>query len=527
MRGKVLKSRDGKDFFSFTKIPYAKPPLGERRFKISEKADNWNGTLDATQHIPSCYQNSEFVGKGTSGQEDCLYLNVFTPNITGKLPVIFHVHGGAFKVGNAGGFDIANFFIDENIVFVATNYRLGTLGFLSLEDDVIPGNMGLKDQALALEWVRKEISAFGGDPDLITVMGESAGAASSHILCEIPRTRDLVKGCVSQSGDGWSQWAIMSKGHAREMALNLIKEVGCNETNTLQCLQSKPIELVGNDSLLINASQPQSTSRLTLSSPVLEQLNNPEAILTSWPTGSKHDYPRILGVSQDDGMIYTFLYEYHLKSQQEIDSFINNFNQSVISVLHLENRTNDFLKIRDRFFKKDVDPILAIRNFATEYLFVQPVLKSLSVHTGPIYFYKFNYTRGPALPFNLKPDHPGVPHGAEAPYLLGDSSHISSSWPNKEDVKLSKLLVKMWANFAKNQTPSGPGVVEWSKFQGQYFLDIQDSGVNIGNYTQYHEILDFWKTIFPEVPSSSSTIHSSLLLSTAFCIYTVFKRIFP
>ncbi|XP_024219897.2 venom carboxylesterase-6-like [Halyomorpha halys] len=129
-----------------------------------------------------------FSGQGVSGQEDCLYLNVFTPNTTARLPVLFSIHPGGFYGGSAGLFGSANFFMDEDVVFVAPNYRVGTLGFLSLEDNNIPGNMGLKDQALALEWTYREISAFGGDPKLITVIGESAGGESSNAICSITRT---------------------------------------------------------------------------------------------------------------------------------------------------------------------------------------------------------------------------------------------------------------------------------------------------------------------------------------------------
>ncbi|CAH1407428.1 unnamed protein product [Nezara viridula] len=500
MMGQVLKSRDGRDFFSFTRIPYAKPPVGERRFMISEIADNWSGILDATLPIPPCYQTMYPFGSGTSGQEDCLYLNVFTPNVNGRLPVIFNIHGGAFRQGSAAVYGSANFFMDEDVVFVATNYRLGTMGFLSLEDNVIPGNLGLKDQALALEWVYQEISAFGGDPNLITVAGGSAGAASSHIICEAPRTNGLVKGCISQSGDGWAHWAILEPGEARKMALKMAETTGCDETgDLLQCLQSKPIELIGDVSLLQNNFQD-----LSIVSPVLEPVTAPGAILTSWPTNANHNYPRILGVVQDEGIVYTSLYEFHLVSDEEKEKFINGFNQTIISGLHLENRINDFLRIFERFFTKGVDPLLAIRNFITEYMWVYPAMKSLSTHAGPTYFYKFSYTRGPPLPFGHPPDQPGVPHGAECSYFFSDKT--SEDWPKPEDIQLSKMLVKMWVNFARNQNPSSPDMLQWSQFQGQYFLDIQDSGVTVGSFTQYQEILDFWRSIFPDQPSSSPMI---------------------
>ncbi|KAE8572964.1 juvenile hormone esterase [Halyomorpha halys] len=518
MRGQVLKSRDGRDYFSFTKIPYAKPPVGDLRFKISEKADKWHGTLDATKPIPSCYQTGMFPGQGISGQEDCLYLNVFSPNITGRLPVIFSIHGGGFVAGSAGDFGSAKFYMDEDVVFVGPNYRLGSVGFLSLEDSVIPGNMGLKDQALALEWVQKEISAFGGDPNWITVIGESAGGASSDLICSAPRTNGIIKACVSQSGVGLSPWVFMKPGVPRKMALNMAKALGCNETgDLLKCLQSKPIEQVGNMSLMVDDN-----NNSNLATPVLEPENAPGAILTQWPTGTNHSYPWIIGVCQDEGLLMTVAYELHMTTQEETEKFINGFNQTLISAYHLENRTDDIQKLRERYFKNGVEPIIAIRNYFSEALFVYPSLKSISKHPGPTYFYKFNYTRSPGSPFKIKVS--GVPHAAELPYFYEATSN-DPDWPNQEDIALSKQLVKMWVNFARDHTPSSEGMIQWPQFQGKYYLDIQDSGVKISNWAEYQETLDFWKSYIPDQTSTSSTSQSSLFFITTLCLFSIYKTI--
>ncbi|XP_014275607.1 juvenile hormone esterase [Halyomorpha halys] len=519
MRGQVLKSRDGRDYFSFTRIPYGKPPVGERRFKISEKADNWTGILDATQHSPYCYQGSVF-GTGALGEEDCLYLNVFTPNISGKYPIIFYIHGGAFQAGSADLFGLGKYFMDEDVVAVYTNYRLGTLGFLSLEDNDIPGNWGLKDQALALEWVHREISAFGGDPNLITVIGESAGGASSDFTCSAPRTNGLIKACVSQSGTGWAPWAIVKPGEARRMALNLVRAVNCSETgDVLKCLQNKPVELVSNSALMTE------NRTLFMVAPVLEPKNAPGAILTSWPTTANRNYPWIIGVCQDEGLVYTGAYENNLVSKEETEKFIKNFNQTIIYELYLQNKTKEFEKIYKRFFTKGYEPLVAIRNFVTEYMFLGASLKSLNTHPGPTYFFKFNYTGGPQIPFGYT-NISGVGHGADLPYFFEAPFAPGPVWPKPEDVAMSKLLIKMWVNFARNQIPSSSGMVQWPQFQGQNFLDIKNSGVSIGNYTQYKEIVDFWNSIFPDKPSHSSVVQSSMLFIAILTILAIFKGLF-
>ncbi|XP_014275632.1 juvenile hormone esterase [Halyomorpha halys] len=518
MKGQALKSRDGRDFFSFTKIPYAKPPVGELRFKISEKADNWTDILDATQRVPYCYQPNQGIS-GIVIQEDCLYLNIFTPNTTGKLPVIFSIHGGGFMTGSADYFSYGRFFMDEDVVFVAPNYRLGTLGFLSLEDNSIPGNMGLKDQALALEWVYKEISAFGGDPNMITVIGESAGGVSSNLICSAPRTNGLIKGCVSQSGNNWSPWSYQKPGVPRERALNLVKAVGCDGSKDyLKCLQSKPIEQVSDISLLSNVS-----TGLSIISPILEPSSAPGALLTVWPPVAKKSYPWIVGMTQDDGLLFTYEYEYKMKSQQEIDQFINNFNNTVISKLNLENKVNDFQKIWERFFTRNLEPLRAIREFFTEYMFLYPTLKGLSKQSGPTFFYKFNYFGGPQLPFVITVPNIGVGHAAEMPYFFEvlPGYKVPTGWPRQEDTALSKQLVKMWVNFARDQTPSSNGVVQWSQFQEKYYLDIEDQGITLGELTKYKEILDFWDSIIPDQSSKSSTSQASLMFIGILSIFTL------
>ncbi|XP_066909382.1 juvenile hormone esterase [Halyomorpha halys] len=520
MKGQIFKSREGKDYYGFTRIPYAKPPVGKLRFMISEKADKWTGVLDATKSTPSCYQmNIYAAGTPTLGEEDCLYLNIFTPNTTGKYPVIFSIHGGGFNSGSVGYFGTAKYFMDEDVVFVAPNYRLGTFGFLSLEDNVMPGNMGLKDQALALEWVHNEISAFGGDPNMITVIGESAGGASSNLICEAPRTNGLIKGCVSQSGNGWAAWGILRPGESRRMALNLAKAIGCNETgDLLKCLQEKPIELAGNRSLVVD-----NTTRIPSPSPVLEPVNAPGAILTSWPTSANHNFPWIVGVCQDDGMLFTGTYEYNLTSEQETDIFINTFNNTIIAQLELQNKPNEFLRVWERFFSKGLEPLRAIRNFFTEFLFLYPSLVALNKHPGPTYFYVFNYTGGPQM-FVGDNEAIGVGHAAELAYFFEFGE--APGWPKLADIELSKQLVKMWANFARNQTPNSQDVVQWPQFQGLHFLDIQNSGVTVRNYDQYQEILDFWRSIIPDPTSKSSTIQSSLLFIGALSIFTIYKTLF-
>ncbi|CAN7999492.1 unnamed protein product [Ixodes hexagonus] len=205
----------GKEVDAFLGIPFAKPPIGDLRFRNPLPAEPWNGTFNATRKPTPCWQlDLRFFGDRflnySSSSEDCLYLNVWRPasaclNLNScprKLPVVIFIHGGAFQWGDSALFvyDPANFVALSDVVFVTFNYRLGILGFLALETPELPGNMGLWDQNLVLKWVRDNIAGFGGDPDEVTLGGQSAGAVSVGLHAAAPPSQGLFKKLILQSG---------------------------------------------------------------------------------------------------------------------------------------------------------------------------------------------------------------------------------------------------------------------------------------------------------------------------------------
>ncbi|XP_021914303.1 liver carboxylesterase-like [Zootermopsis nevadensis] len=179
--------------YQFQGIPFAKPPVGNLRFKPPEPAEPWNGTLDATKFGRKCpvirRSQHEFMKEWdshakTENIEDCLNLNVYTPHLQNEslgLPVMVYIHGGSFRVGSAQEF-WPNYLLERDVVLVVPQYRLGPLGFLSLQTEDVPGNVGLLDQVLALRWIQKYITQFGGDPGQVTVFGQSAGGAAVTLM---------------------------------------------------------------------------------------------------------------------------------------------------------------------------------------------------------------------------------------------------------------------------------------------------------------------------------------------------------
>ncbi|XP_022837498.1 esterase FE4-like [Spodoptera litura] len=195
-RGSWMETRRGRRFQAYRGIRYAEPPVGELRFQPPHLILQYEKVVDASKEGPSCPRPAS---PGYYVDEDCLTINVYTPgsgrNSTKPLPVIFFIHPGGFY-SMSGRSDLAgpHYLLDRDVVLVTINYRLGSLGFLALGNQLAPGNNGFKDQVAALRWVQRNIAAFGGDPNLVTISGCSAGAVSVmvHMISPMSKGQDLI-----------------------------------------------------------------------------------------------------------------------------------------------------------------------------------------------------------------------------------------------------------------------------------------------------------------------------------------------
>ncbi|TMD27978.1 MAG: carboxylesterase/lipase family protein, partial [Chloroflexi bacterium] len=239
-------------------IPFAQPPTGQRRFRAPQPPSPWTGVREATAFSPMAPQVPEMGASmvGALGaeraveqrpmSEDCLYLNIWSPGADGqKRPVMVYIHGGAFTLGSASDpwYDGTSFAATHNIVVVSLNYRLGILGFVYLKDLAgadasYTGNGGLLDQIAALEWVRENIAAFGGDPDQVTVMGESAGAMSIGALLGMPAAKGLFQRAILQSG---AAGFLPTRLQATHVAQALLAKLGL-QTAQLSALADVPLD---------------------------------------------------------------------------------------------------------------------------------------------------------------------------------------------------------------------------------------------------------------------------------------------
>ncbi|XP_076750411.1 carboxylic ester hydrolase-like [Xylocopa sonorina] len=249
VRGRIFETQWNNYLYSsFRGIPYARPPIGALRFIDPIEPDSWTEVRNATDNPPICAQ---YVLLRVIGQENCLYLNVYTPHVSynghqNLKPVILYIYGALYIGGSSlSGIYGADFFLEEDVVLVTFNYRADILGYLALDLPNVQGNQALKDQNMVLRWVQKNIAAFGGDPNRVTLMGQGAGGAAVGYHLLSPRSKGLFHQAVLQSGSPLSPWAYRTRRSAYEYARQTGRLLGLstqNQEELLKGLQKTSLE---------------------------------------------------------------------------------------------------------------------------------------------------------------------------------------------------------------------------------------------------------------------------------------------
>ncbi|CAL4063675.1 unnamed protein product [Meganyctiphanes norvegica] len=472
------KSNQGRTFASYYGIPYAKPPVGELRFMAPVPGDAWDGVLDGTKLRAVCPQLSLEVlmmGKPLTpdqikGDEDCLHLNVFTHK-TGKdmdkLPVMVWIHGGGYNLGSVR-WHPPYVMMNKDIVLVTLHYRLGSLGFLSTEDSLVPGNMGLKDQTLALSWVKQNIQSFGGDPDQVTIFGESAGSSSVHMQILAPHSDGLFQRAIMQSGNALCPWA-MGESHLSNTKM-LATNLGCTTVNDSQsmidCLQTVPLV-----DLMV------AYSKFTL--PLLQNHNvwgprvdgdfvpaAPEVLLKE---GRFKAVDIIAGVNSHEGAALAG--DFFL-NHDGLSNFNKNFDNLTPVGLELRQQENNPLGIARAAFDFYLDQDESVAQHHAEKViqlysdrqFNVPheSVSQFTVKHKPessLFIYQLDHRGKRSFAFHLEGfgDH-WVSHGDDCFYFFegGDSIiEMLEQIPMSEtDLKIRDELTTMWYNFAKTGNPT-------------------------------------------------------------------------
>uniref|UniRef100_A0A6P7G2M5 Carboxylic ester hydrolase n=1 Tax=Diabrotica virgifera virgifera TaxID=50390 RepID=A0A6P7G2M5_DIAVI len=483
IRGVYTKTiRYRKPFYAFLQVPYAAPPVGKLRFMPPQPVQPWTGILDTKQNNKACHQ----VGKTASYiSEDCLYLNVYTPVAPGtnsNLPVLVYIYGGAFIHGSLwfGTLQPQNP-IEKDVIVVLLNYRIGPLGFLSTEDDVIQGNMGLKDQLFVLKWVNENIHLFGGDANKVTLMGQSAGAASVtyHILS--PQSKGLFRAAVAESASALCTWAYQR--NARQTAYGLAVEIDSNfgtnrsSAELLEFLQSVDVSKIDG-----------TADKYKEFAPVIESLH-PDAFITepmyeTIKTGNINKVPLLIGYCSEEQI-------FHANDMANWKKFIEK------NYRNPKNLVNQDMNVQDMATKETIgeqiqnvyttdsladEPGKAIQ-FSSDNTYVRPVIRFAELQSWltDVFLYQFSYH---GIIGNNNATVDGVPgrvaHAEDVRYFWTYFKNYSE-FP-EEDVRTVDRYLGLITNFIKylNPTPEHEEIFEnilWPKLTSSemQYLDIDKS----------------------------------------------------
>jgi len=439
----------------FKGIPFAAPPVGALRWKPPQPAPPWPGVRACTESGPWCPQPPSAIGApgGKRQSEDCLYVNVWTAaaDASAKLPVMVWIHGGGCTTGSGASplYD-GNHLARQGVVLVTINYRLGPFGYfahplLSQESPQgVSGNYGLLDQIAALHWVRRNIAGFGGDPDCVTVFGESAGAMSVCRLLVSPLAKGLFHRAIAQSGG-----AHGCNRHLREdrNSLDSMEKVGADLACQLGCdRQENPLaalRAVSAEDLLAAASPAQGLfGQGTRFGPVVDGWAVPDDPDRLFAAGRQHPVPFMIGTTADEGTLFSFQAP--------------------------ARRAAGYASVVRGMFGPDADAILqrfpcpddasvkhVFAELTTVTAFVAParfLAKSTAATQGKAFLYHFTHVPPGARRLAL-----GATHGSEIAYVFGNLRRLHGP----ADRRLSAAMSAAWVRFAKTGDPNGGGMPAW------------------------------------------------------------------
>lgn len=436
-------------------IPYAAPPVGELRWRAPQPAPSWEGVRQALEFGAACPQHAREDRPGVLGRtdEDCLTLNIWAPADAAGAPVMVWIHGGAFIVGS-GSFPYydGTAFARRGVVLVTLNYRIGRLGFfahpaLTAEAGDGPlGDYGILDQIAALGWVKRNIEAFGGDPNLVTVFGESAGAASVNILMVSPLAAGLFQRAIAESGGGMQVARRLSEarpgvpgGSVEAEGLAFARSQGIEEdtgADTLARLRALPVEsLLGEGALGVRVQ------------PFVDGHVLPDDVAVLFAAGKQHDVPFLLGSNSYEGS----LADTFGRSPRFIFGILGPDREKAQRI-YGEEATDE---------KRFAGLLFGDASFVAPARYLAAQMERVS---SPAWLYYFSWVttgrRGQA---------PGAVHGSEVPYVFGtlDSSPMLSALVSNDDRHMSKLIQSYWVAFARTGNPNGEGRPEWPAYEAK------------------------------------------------------------
>lgn len=448
---------------AFKGIPYAAAPVGALRWKAPQPAPTWQGIRQAKQYGNDCMQEpfpSDAAPLGTKPAEDCLVLNVWTPahSATKKLPVMVWIYGGGFvNGGSSPAMYDGSQFAKQEVIFVSFNYRVGRFGFfahpaLTQENpDGILGNYGFMDQIAALQWVQRNINAFGGDPDNVTLFGESAGGFSVHTMLTSPLAKGLFHKAIIQSGGG--RTSIGGGRYLQRPSLSGLpsaEEVGIKfaaknhitgtDANALDALRALPAATVTDGLNMMDMNNP------TYSGPFIDG-----KLVTAEPQDIYHagvgmNMPLLVGATDMD-----IGFPPVVKTLQEALAPFGLARFPQAATAYDPNNAHT---------PQDVAQMLA-----SDQMMVEPArfaARMAAAQGQPVYAYRFAYVAD-----SMKKEWPGALHATEIPYVFDTVQARYADTLTANDKAMAEQVQRYWVNFAKTSTPNGEGLPEWPRYDAK------------------------------------------------------------
>lgn len=491
LRGLVVGEE--RDVEAFKGIPFAAPPVGELRWRPPQPAAAWDGVRDCFTFGPSCPQPADPImnllplGSVGAMDEDCLYLNVYRPlqDRGQPLPVLVWIHGGGYTTGSGsqGIYDGASL-ARHGAIVVTINYRLGPLGFLAHpalsgeSPQQVSGNYGILDQIQALRWVQDNIAAFGGDPQRVTIFGESAGGGSVICLLVSPAAKGLFQRAIAQSAPVMNlrdlrrdhRFGVAAEAFGRQ----LIEACGLDadaDAAAIRGLSAEQLMEVKGISLLEPSESNQMLRRglMLPIAPIVDGVVIPEDPNTAMAAGRYHQVPLMVGCTRDEAELFLLAARVPLSDrgeyEQQAQIEFGDLAPKILSAYPLGDNRRD---MRDTTVHLLTDLIFAAQARQT-------AIQSAG-HQGATYKYLFaREIRALIVSAAF--------HGCEIPYLFGMEGILVSD----ADRQLSNTMARYWINFAATGDPNGPGLPSWPRYHasGRQTLQLDDP---IGTLPDYRAV---------------------------------------
>jgi len=459
-------------------VPYAKAPVGSRRFATPEPWEEHWGVREAKKHGSACPQGAN---KSAVGSEDCLFLNIWRPKSTEKdLAVMVFIHGGGFISGAGDSafpgpvpawlsntYDSCELAAREHVVVVSLNYRLHHLGFACFEEGTT--NFGLEDQQAALRWLQAELKAFGGDPAQVTIFGESAGGDSVLLHGASRKSTGLFRAGIVESG----MLGAATRQKATQQTERLAQRVGCAEKSSMRdCMRKKSIaELAAADDFQFNPYGALPWS------PVIDEVHFQQHPATLYKQGKVNDVPLMLGSNTDDANFFVYLaYINATLPDAKYEAFVEGLLKEVLPA-ESSLDSQELARLYELYPKAGDDNKAVAGRMVTDAVFTckgQDLAQDVSKRRD-FFHWRFDHRSSciDSLTHMFHVNFPGVFHTLELPYVFDTPTTNLCIW-SKEERALSSRMQKMWAGFAKNMTP-GTEFPSYAKSKQSFVFSTSDA----------------------------------------------------